>query len=93
MSVSSAHERGRTYPEPLRATPFFTMPEEPPGFHKVNPVFMCKHPEHSFPTHLHIPAGMKFVHYCPYCHHKSVAFGVVVEMVSNTYPSKERPSC
>lgn len=48
---------------------------EAPGFHDVTPLSMCRHPEHGMPMHLHIPAGKKYVHYCPSCGHKSVAFG------------------
>lgn len=76
--AKSAMDRALTGPEQVRATSFFTLPEEPPGFSDVDPIFMCKDPEHGFPTHLHVPSGKKYVHYCPSCRFKSVAFGVVV---------------
>jgi len=27
----------------------------------------CSHPEHDFPTHLHIPQGKGYKHVCPNC--------------------------
>jgi hypothetical protein len=52
------------------------LPQEPPGFHKLTIPTRCRHPEHNFPTHLHVPGGMRYVHYCPACKHKSAVDGI-----------------
>jgi hypothetical protein len=50
---------------------------EKPGFHPLDDVIkpFCTNPGHYFPTHLYIPAGSKYVHYCPACGQKSVTYG------------------
>lgn len=61
----------------------FAMPidflREPAGMQKLTLPQLCRHREHYMPTHLFIPGGHKYVHYCPGCQHKSVAFGVEVD--------------
>jgi hypothetical protein len=52
---------------------------EPGGMHKLTLPQLCRDPAHLMPSHLHIPGGHKFVHYCPSCQFKTVAFGVVTE--------------
>lgn len=32
----------------------------------------CSHPEHHPPSHLHIPYGMQYRHFCPACGKESV---------------------
>ena len=53
--------------------------DEPPGLHPVPNLLRCRDPEHGIPTHLYVPGGMKFVHYCKTCGHKSVAYGSLAE--------------
>lgn len=50
-------------------------PHEAPGFHPVDGPKFCTSYEHNLPTHLYIPPGMKYVHYCPACGQKTVAYG------------------
>lgn len=37
------------------------------GFFEVPQVSRCTHPEHEFPTMLHIPPGKGYRHICPRC--------------------------
>ena len=48
--------------------------EEAPGFHSLPETRSCRDPEHGLPNYLHIPSGMRYVHYCPTCRQKSVAY-------------------
>jgi hypothetical protein len=50
-----------------------------PGFHAIDLARLCRDPEHGIPLELHVPDGKKYVHYCPSCGHKSVAFGRMVQ--------------
>ncbi len=68
----------RPFSPPVLAGMFATIPDEAPGFHDLKLPDLCRDDEHDMPTHLHIPGGKKYVHYCPTCKHKSVAFGVLV---------------
>ena len=72
------YARPASYPPSVKAGKFATIPDEAPGFHDVNLPLHCKDSEHNFPTHLHIPGGKKYVHYCPSCRAKSVRFGLEV---------------
>lgn len=37
------------------------------GFEPIPTPVGCSHPEHNAPTHLVIPYGMQYRHYCPGC--------------------------
>lgn len=37
------------------------------GFFKLPNWHTCTHPQHAFPTHLHIPQGEGYRHVCPEC--------------------------
>lgn len=48
--------------------------DEPAGLHPVSEAVRCLDREHSPPSHLHVPAGHKWVHYCPSCKQKAVIY-------------------
>lgn len=48
--------------------------DEPAGLHPLDPQAVCLNREHSPPSNLHVPAGHKWVHYCPGCGNKSVIY-------------------
>lgn len=51
-------------------------PREPAGMHKIEPGHApCSSPKHQPPIMIHVPAGHKYVHYCPECDAKFVLYG------------------
>ncbi len=62
-------------PPTLRGSP---AGDEAAGFHDIVLARLCQDRAHGIPADLDIPDGKKFVHYCPACRLKSVAFGRMV---------------
>lgn len=56
------------------------LPKEAPGFHKLTIPELCRDRDHNFPSMLHVPAGSRFVHYCPTCGFKSAVNGIEVSL-------------
>ena len=60
---------------PAPPPPTAHMPREAPGFHPVALPVACRDREHYPPTMLCVPAGKRYVHYCPTCGAKGVLMG------------------
>lgn len=65
-------------PDPYEEVITVKPEREAPGFHRVDERLPCMDPSHGFPTHLYVPPGMKYVHYCPSCGQKAVVYSPTV---------------
>lgn len=44
------------------------------GFIDLEEISFCNHPQHNPPTHIVVPKGKAYYHYCPACGSKTVIY-------------------